>query len=855
MHTTILSGDVDGDGILDAGNAYHVFHHPEGTNLDETAVLDGVTVSAGNATGAASPAAGMYNVGSSPTLIDCTFTGNIGSGMGNDSANPALSRCLFEGHTSPEPGGGMYNIRSSPALTDCVFRGNTARSGGGMRNFSNSNPTLVHCNFDANSADYGGGMQNDSNASPTLINCTFDSNSANAGGGMSSAYSSPILSNCVFKENAGGGMSSAFEGEPILSNCLFLGNTAASGGAFSCFRNSTPTLINCTLTGNTAAFGGGIRNSDGNLTLVNCVLWGNQAPNGPEIFDEGNTAVSYSCIAGNWSGTGNIADDPLFVDAVNGDVRLRSGSPCIDAGNNTPTATDTDFAGQFRRHDTPDIADTGNGAAPVVDMGAFEFDAPAPPEIAIQRLPAGVIPDASADYVGEPGPGQAFLVYTILNTGLGSLTVTDLSASPRTNIGSVTFDVAVPFTVLPGAAQDVTVTLDVQGAGLFNVALTAVSNDSDEAIYDFVIHGTGGAEDLDNDGLPDSFEQYLIDAVADDGIEEIAGVLPEHDFDGDGFPNAVEHVQGTDAAAAASHPEGWMWTIELAGTSSAAVTFGMSPWATDDWDETWDAAPSSGGRNTTGEVTIRNGLNVYQRDTRATAEEAEWLMVAESLASAPITLSWRVPSSLPIAYATMQEVDDTSAPVPGGVYVDMMEAGGLVIPADRLSHLAVRYGPHAVSELPLAAGWNLISLPHLPLDPSVEAVFSESTIITTGNGGTRGGAIPHVAWAWDTFNQAYVQATDLHPLRGVWIYAPANAVFRVAGMALPSAERAWHLSAGWNLVGVLLNMPVPLQFTGQSWGWDAASMVYIAPGHMHVQGGYWLPAGTAQTVELPGAAD
>jgi len=54
---------------------------------------------------------------------------------------------------------------------------------------------------------------------------------------------------------------------------------------------------------------------------------------------------------------------------------LEPGSPCIDAGDNDAvTATMiVDFNGNPRRVDDPDAPDTGHGAPPIVDMGAYEF--------------------------------------------------------------------------------------------------------------------------------------------------------------------------------------------------------------------------------------------------------------------------------------------------------------------------------------------------------------------------------------------------------------------------------------------------------------------------------------------------
>jgi hypothetical protein len=94
---------------------------------------------------------------------------------------------------------------------------------------------------------------------------------------------------------------------------------------------------------------------------------------------------------------GNVAGDPLFVDAdgpdadptttADNDYRLGAGSPCVDAGDNGALPADVldldgdgnalepvplDLGGNPRRVDDPAVADTGAGVAPLVDMGALE---------------------------------------------------------------------------------------------------------------------------------------------------------------------------------------------------------------------------------------------------------------------------------------------------------------------------------------------------------------------------------------------------------------------------------------------------------------------------------------------------
>ncbi len=79
------------------GNRYHVFYHDNyynGLALDNTAVLDGFTITGGNANGSDNyngadlcDGGGMYNYGCSPTVTNCTFSGNSATGYGGGMEN------------------------------------------------------------------------------------------------------------------------------------------------------------------------------------------------------------------------------------------------------------------------------------------------------------------------------------------------------------------------------------------------------------------------------------------------------------------------------------------------------------------------------------------------------------------------------------------------------------------------------------------------------------------------------------------------------------------------------------------------------------------------------------------------
>ena len=70
----------------------------------------------------------MCNSDSSPTLTNCTFSGNgsqFGGAMFNGSNSPTVANCTFSGNTASVSGGGMYNSDSGPAVKNTILAGNT----------------------------------------------------------------------------------------------------------------------------------------------------------------------------------------------------------------------------------------------------------------------------------------------------------------------------------------------------------------------------------------------------------------------------------------------------------------------------------------------------------------------------------------------------------------------------------------------------------------------------------------------------------------------------------------------------------------------------------------------------------
>ena len=222
-NVTVLSGDLGGDDVVDINGVTITINGTNAINVvksrddDETTILDGFTITGGDVL--YEYGGGMYNEDSSPTITNCTFSGNHSS--------------------SGFRGGGMGNKNSSPTITNCTFSDNSAVSaGGGMCNTDNSSPTITNCTFSNNSADgssrwgtwgYGGGMSN-YHSSPTITNCTFSGNSSDRGGGMYNDNSSPTVRNTILWGDTatygGNEIYDSYDNTPIVEYCVVEGGYA-----------------------------------------------------------------------------------------------------------------------------------------------------------------------------------------------------------------------------------------------------------------------------------------------------------------------------------------------------------------------------------------------------------------------------------------------------------------------------------------------------------------------------------------------------------------------------------------------------------------------------------------------------
>ncbi|MEI7732804.1 MAG: choice-of-anchor Q domain-containing protein [Verrucomicrobiota bacterium] len=300
-------------------------------------------------------------------LSNCVLSGNSASHDGGGARNSTLINCVLNGNASDAVGGGV----SDCFLTNCNLIGNSVWNGHGGGAYSS---TLYNCTLTSNSvAWYGGGARES-----ILTNCSLIGNIAHQGGGA--YYSS--LNNCLlvgnFARERGGGADSS-----NLRNCVLITNAAVNFGGGACEGSGT----NCTIVGNSAKDGGGMAFG----TAYNSIVYYNRADTNANF----NGGVVNSCAVPFLNTTGNITNEPAFVDLAAGNLRLAPNSPCINAGDNIYARGGVDLDGRSRI------------VGGTVDMGAYEFQSSTTNSYLIWLCQKGLSPSISSDDTDLDGDGMS----------------------------------------------------------------------------------------------------------------------------------------------------------------------------------------------------------------------------------------------------------------------------------------------------------------------------------------------------------------------------------------------------------------------------------------------------------------
>ena len=459
VNPTILSGNIQQD--LNIGN--NSFSVLKAIGLPDALVLDGFAITGGNGS------------------LTINFNGS-GGGLKNISSNISVINCSFVNNSAVREGGAVYNTHSNSTFYNCIFSGNSSPNGAAIYNANvgegaNSSPTIGNCSFSDNTGAAIYNFGEGGNASPTISNCNFINNGQG-----------------IFNFGKKSSLQNAGTASPTIFNCSFtddqIVNVANNSSTSPGGSVASPSFYNCSFVGFSPIVNQG---TDGvaRPTLVNCIVWGNIG-NVNSITTISYSIVKNSFAGGSWNisngidGGHNLDADPMFVDAANGNLRLQTCSPAIDAGNTSVLKVSPDLGGNNRVINS------------IIDMGAYETPAGLdiyPPTVKTKNISLGLnanglasiiainVNDGSTDNCGILSMSVSPSSFNCSNVGPNTvtLTVNDINGNSATGQATVT----IVDNIVPNAiCRNITVQSDANGNAPKAASAQAAQRDSDQSDFE-----------------------------------------------------------------------------------------------------------------------------------------------------------------------------------------------------------------------------------------------------------------------------------------------------------------------------------------------------------------------------------
>jgi len=261
----------------------------------------------------------LTGAGGGETVLDAGMSGSPLTVVNTEGVD---IRDLTVAYAAGDAFGGIYCANSVVTIERCTIRDNSATFGAGIF-LDECTATLRDCHIEGNTAEKSGGGVYLWQSRVLIDSCVIIGNSAGEGGGLFCWYSAPRIVRTVIAKNS-----------------------AALGGGIVC-DEAFPIIVNCTIADNssTQEKTGGLHCTEAVPTeslprIMNSIIWGN----GGAISGAVGVKMEFCDTEDEpYAGAdGNISEDPLFVNAVEGDYTLAAGSACIDAGNPDPAYNDED---------------------------------------------------------------------------------------------------------------------------------------------------------------------------------------------------------------------------------------------------------------------------------------------------------------------------------------------------------------------------------------------------------------------------------------------------------------------------------------------------------------------------------
>jgi len=211
LQNRILATKGMGDGSVLDGLGERPLIWNDNNGLNNTAILDGFTLTNGN--------------------------GNFAGAIYNNGVAPVYNNLVIRNNEATTSGGGICNLNAPIKLSNSVIRNNTAPYGGGIRN-NTSAAEFTNVSITNNTATLattgagGGGIFNESSALK-LTNVLIANNSTSfSGGGFRNLSGTPVFTNVTLVNNtATQATTTAMEivaGTPQINNSVIFGTTTGT---------------------------------------------------------------------------------------------------------------------------------------------------------------------------------------------------------------------------------------------------------------------------------------------------------------------------------------------------------------------------------------------------------------------------------------------------------------------------------------------------------------------------------------------------------------------------------------------------------------------------------------------------
>ena len=392
-----ITGDADGNDIVDAANITNASAtlSSSGSLLDDNSrvlnfsamtgdlTIEGLTITGGRAASGGGNGGGIFSSGGTLTLTDSAVVGNVaangsggasglmtggsgrsggdGGGIFAEGTNVVLTNSTVAENAAGRGGGGSFGVISGG-------RGGAGGSGGGLF-VADGSLTLISSTVSGNASGNGGagsyGYFSGGNGA-----------SGGDGGGIFADNATVSIYNSTISNNVSGGGGRGGTGNDDSGNP----GGAGDGGGIAVFSSTAISIQNSIVANNSIADGtaNDLDQAGGTLTINHSLIG---------VTD----GLTISGNVGNLTGTAASPLDPLLGPlSDNGGPTLTHallpGSPAIDAGENSLAVDQAGATLTTDQRGFDRFFDGLNSGTAIVDIGAFELDAPSnPPSTATAR--------------------------------------------------------------------------------------------------------------------------------------------------------------------------------------------------------------------------------------------------------------------------------------------------------------------------------------------------------------------------------------------------------------------------------------------------------------------------------------